>query len=562
MDDNSQRSTTAQIDWRGLWLIPLIAALLGGLCWYQHQEQTRAAVAEAAKVAAAAAQSYAVGPAPTVRKGKPVVIKGKKMSTWIVSGAGTSAYNGTYVESGTYDGKAAYTDGTRWLYWATDKWWLSTAKGDMEPAAAYYGTGADLPANAWTANTGTAPAPTVAEDAGTPGNSDPYKFPYPNWWGPSLSASPIAPGLVTVGGVDYIAFCRPAATTSSLVLFNLTDHAWYLRDTVAAPLASYDAHQGGGLFDAGDGANAWAFSGGYESTGYKFRCSAFNLISGAAGDTDEVALESETITNMVAAGDGTFRFCERQGTTLRLHSYTPGASTYTELAEWAAGAWPGLPVGWTEGTVSLNPDHALWLSSSGDLYYLRAGNYGVLPYRVSAARAERLSDIPGSASSYQTAGEYRDTAVHLSGSSSGPNGEHVRWEPGDSYTREDPYAYWPMGRTWYLTGTSALYVAGWGDGAAANLPFVMVVQPETLTMTGATYALTAHDLSFAHAVPMEHATLALTAHDLSFREVQFASFERAQIALTAHDLTIIGQESRVPAASTTLWYQVRVRAGA
>lgn len=86
--------------------------------------------------------------------------------SWVVSGAGDSAYNGTYVESGTYNGQPAYTNGSKWLWWDTllPGWVLSAATGDISPD--YY-NGASLPGS-WSVSLGTAPAPTVAEAVDPP----------------------------------------------------------------------------------------------------------------------------------------------------------------------------------------------------------------------------------------------------------------------------------------------------------------------------------------------------------------------------------------------------------
>jgi len=91
---------------------------------------------------------------------------------------------------------------------------------------------------------------------------------------------------------------------------------------------------------------------------------------------------------------------------------------------------------------------------------------------------------------------------------------------------------------------------------------VMVVEPATVSVESATFTLNAADLTVAEAIHVTGATLALTAADVSIREVQLMYAEGAPLSLSAADVTIIGQESRTPAASVTLWEQVRVRAGA
>ena len=44
------------------------------------------------------------------------------MTDMIVSGAGTTAVNGTYVESGTANGKPYYTFGSYNLTWVNSQW--------------------------------------------------------------------------------------------------------------------------------------------------------------------------------------------------------------------------------------------------------------------------------------------------------------------------------------------------------------------------------------------------------------------------------------------------------
>lgn len=86
----------------------------------------------------------------------------KSMASWLVEGAGDASYNGTYTESGTYNGKPAYTNGTRWLANSPDgtRWTLCTATG---LADGYLSDGDSLPGNPWSVVGADAPAPTVTE---------------------------------------------------------------------------------------------------------------------------------------------------------------------------------------------------------------------------------------------------------------------------------------------------------------------------------------------------------------------------------------------------------------
>jgi hypothetical protein len=90
------------------------------------------------------------------------------MADYLVSGAGDSSYNGTYTQSGTYNSKAAYTNGSRWIFWETmggSRWAMNTSKSDM--AIPYEGgsSGSTPTTGAWSIGPGggTAPAPTVSE---------------------------------------------------------------------------------------------------------------------------------------------------------------------------------------------------------------------------------------------------------------------------------------------------------------------------------------------------------------------------------------------------------------
>jgi len=91
------------------------------------------------------------------------------MADVTVAGAGDGAYNGNYTENGTYDGKPCYEldGGGAWLYWDSTcyagSWCLFTSKTTyiLKTVPAYYGTGADLPANPWSDEQAAPPNPTL-----------------------------------------------------------------------------------------------------------------------------------------------------------------------------------------------------------------------------------------------------------------------------------------------------------------------------------------------------------------------------------------------------------------
>lgn len=97
----------------------------------------------------------------------------ENVGKWLVSGAGSTDYNGSYVETGAYNGKPAYKlDDDHWLWWntvATNKWVLAPAlgSGDIQYRSDFV---ADLPGNPWQAVGGSAPAPSVEVD--TSGGGD------------------------------------------------------------------------------------------------------------------------------------------------------------------------------------------------------------------------------------------------------------------------------------------------------------------------------------------------------------------------------------------------------
>lgn len=217
------------------------------------------------------------------------------MSSWVVSGAGVSAYDGTYSESGTYDSAPAYVSaGGKWMYKTGEDaqsdpvYSLGPTKGDV--STVYVAADGPLPGAYWMAAVEGIgePAPTVAEaDTGTPALDDPYNIgSYDNWWWPGAAfgvGSPIKPAVCTLDGTAYMVFARPEVTSKAFLLVDLEDanRPWHSLDTAAAIFAAgkYDEHQGGGVFDAGDGLTVHVLSGGYVDGGQaKFACATYELV--------------------------------------------------------------------------------------------------------------------------------------------------------------------------------------------------------------------------------------------------------------------------------------------
>ena len=103
------------------------------------------------------------------------------MTDMIVSGAGTTAVNGTYVENGTYGGKPQYIKNGYYIRYGSGKWtsWTIDNGGDYSPFGGtlitYY-VGAESTTQAtpdlvpiwYTYDVGVSPVPTVtAASSGT-----------------------------------------------------------------------------------------------------------------------------------------------------------------------------------------------------------------------------------------------------------------------------------------------------------------------------------------------------------------------------------------------------------
>ncbi|OQB05490.1 MAG: hypothetical protein BWY19_00990 [bacterium ADurb.Bin212] len=87
-------------------------------------------------------------------------------SSWIVSGAGSTAFNGTYTENGTYQDHPSYSlDSSHWLIFEPtgmleDQWIITDQKGGG--AQYYYCYCSTLPGSGWSVMSGDSPAPTVS----------------------------------------------------------------------------------------------------------------------------------------------------------------------------------------------------------------------------------------------------------------------------------------------------------------------------------------------------------------------------------------------------------------
>lgn len=93
--------------------------------------------------------------------------------SYTVTNAGDTNYNGTYSQSGTYNGQPKYTNGSKWLFYAAysfpepgNIWAFDVGATDyMDYIMAVYYGGASITGTYYTGMAGTAPAPAVEEAA-------------------------------------------------------------------------------------------------------------------------------------------------------------------------------------------------------------------------------------------------------------------------------------------------------------------------------------------------------------------------------------------------------------
>lgn len=96
------------------------------------------------------------------------------MADMIVSGAGTGSVNGTYTQTGTYDGRPYYnlsgTDPTQYsIVWADSSYWFITDSGGLENGRYYNAddvASPDLCTHPWDVGAADYPAPTVTAAGG------------------------------------------------------------------------------------------------------------------------------------------------------------------------------------------------------------------------------------------------------------------------------------------------------------------------------------------------------------------------------------------------------------
>lgn len=466
-----------------------------------------------------------LGPAPTLRRGPMMKFRGVLVATWIALGAGDATYNGTYAESGTYNGQPAYTNGSRWLYLIGVNWALGPTLGNAQ--FAYSSTTDILPANDWLPTEfGTAPGPTLSS-FGSPvaGEEDPFGWRWPlNFWlfkGGGSANTNVQPCLATLGSVNYLVI--PAISTldggwKGFHLCDLTDTAAPTWLTVPMdddadfiwPLWSASYGQSAAIFDAGDGAHVWAFGQAYlDGSTPKLVFAKYNLLGLEATRVSTVTLQLHTllVSNPVQIAPNEFRFVIRDnedgdlGDDMLYCSYYAGDAGYSILQRFTDFELDQpAPVGYTEshvhtatqpGSGDAGIDHRLVLTDADEVFYLRriprtaSGVPTVIPYRLTATSYTRLEDVIAAPGGWaQTWGQYNYPAGLLFGEfgTSVYSAGAVGWIPGQDASARTPFVEDPAARHWLLNYGDILLACGWGSDYYAESPFVLFAIPATNTI--------------------------------------------------------------------------------
>lgn len=512
-----------------------------------------------------------MAPAPKLKRGPTKTVKGKKMATWIATLAGDATYNGTYVESGTYNGQPAYTNGTYWLWYSTTdtKWALSANKGDT-PAFTwgYQGAAAtpSLPANPWGYQSGTAPAPTLADTTpvllGT--TASPYTCPYVNYWGvTAVITSPIEPRVCTLGGTAYLVLPYDSYSPYGFALFNLSTHLWYKVAASSRLFATaLDPYQSAGCFDKGD-STIWLFSGCDQANGTPaFQCDNWDPLTATQITTQAVTLTDPTITNMVQIAAGSYRFCLRDGGDLSYCAYTGGASSYTTLATWVDGDWEPLPLGYTEGTTDQAINHKLLRLSNGAVVYLRRASDYVAAYSLTSTNCTKLPDHLQAygTNEMQTWGEYNGKVMgDLYWPGSLPDTGALSWLPGTDAICRPTLAAYPFGRRWVVPHTPPL-LAGWSeDGVTGGRPWVLYAEPVALTAGYAAQSLAGYPARVAYKLTVGYAAQSLAGYPVTLEEKVLVYAGYAEQRLEGYPVRLVQTAGRARTAVTLEVSKVRVR---
>lgn len=329
---------------------------------------------------------------------KPKQAQKETAMAWTVSGAGDNSFNGTYVESGTYNGQPAYVlnpggPDERWLYFALSSDWRLDANLGAETTADYVG-GATLPGT-WFVNEGTPPAPTLAAWVPTPPDW-PFTFYWDGaapYYGPGDRMRPVR---AIIGGTAYVVFPfynSGAPGSWGFTFYNEATHEFTTK-SLTGPLwtDSHDPGQTMCCYDAGDGASLYLCSGSYLDPdppyppSFLFALWDVSATPPTLTDSEVVAtLPSIHITPFLQVADDTFRFVCVDGTDVKYYEYVALSGTLTLLGTTTL---PALPGGYAQvtgdvyeaGTVTcLDRVDTVLFERDGTVYWMRHCKDGSSP---------------------------------------------------------------------------------------------------------------------------------------------------------------------------------------
>jgi hypothetical protein len=545
------------------WYALAIVALVGLGLWMQTQPTPAQIDAQQALLEAGPVETRGLAPAPHVRKGPQVVYKGQLVSSWLVTSAGDTSYNGTYVASGTYNGQPKYTNGSRWL-WAViggAYWVLSPAANDADTENCYTSATGTLPGGSWSIPgppSLTAPAPTLAEVADLPSVTYPIKYPI-SWYsgGPPLTPSTIAPCYCTIGGTAYVAIPHD----TGIVFYNIAAGTWHNTPFAGSLFASYDLQETGALYDAGDDATLWGFSGVYNDSGWKYRCSVFTptVGTGVVESSNDVVAAYTNMTPWVQTGNATFRAVCLDGADWKQLAYTGGGAAVSTVANYGA---VNLPVGYIAshypGTFGNRYCLSLYDAPNGDRYWFRGCGHYRAAYALSDTACERLSDrIAVGNYEYTTLG-YFAAGIIVAETGTDPYGA-ATWTPGNDAVWRVPFAEPPMRRRWFIEGGTDLLMAGWTSDSFGDRPFVMTAAPYDFPAGVAKTHAAAYPVALWEKLYAAAAKASASAYPVTMLEIQHVNPGVAQVAATAYPVTLIESRNRSKSASNMDVEFVRVR---
>lgn len=324
-----------------------------------------------------------------------------------------------------------------------------------------------------------------------------------SWWGWWLwwdgdaafygSNSTIAPCAATLGGSEYLVLPLNETTTSGFVTFPLVGQRQFsLAQSASALFATgeYDEHQGGGAFDGGDGGSIHVTSGPWLDGGVKkFTFSTYSVTPGVSATqtaTVDVTLSDLSITNMVEAATGDYRFVlvDIEGG-VHFCTYAGGASIYT------AGtgvALPALPDGYTDVTLPNGLMDQSLMRQGNTYHWMRhcvngSSQHRVVAYEVSNGTLMGVDDaiLFDATDHLQTWGSNASDIYGTVGTDE-PNLAAVEWQPGHDAVEGQVVPY-PNARGWYVTAGGVLYMMGWTDEDYEHRPYVVKMSPTPITQS-------------------------------------------------------------------------------